>query len=90
MKILAVCGAGIGTSVVLKANLDKVLNRLEIDAEVQAVSINEANSPDVAAQVIFTTPEIRDHLTNQMAEIVEIENIFDLGELEFKVQASIG
>lgn len=90
MKILAVCGAGIGTSVILKANLDKVLNRLEIDAQVQAVSISEANSPDIAAQVIFTTPEIRDHLTNQMAEIVEIENIFDLGELEFKVQASIG
>lgn len=90
MKILAVCGAGIGTSVILKANLDKVLNRLEIDAQVQAVSISEANSPDITAQVIFTTPEIRDHLTNQMAEIVEIENIFDLGELEFKVQASIG
>lgn len=90
MKIHAVCGAGIGTSVILKSNLDRVISRLGLEAEVEAVSISEATNPESKAQVIFTTPEVSDKLKGLRAEIVEVENIFDLVELEFKLQASLG
>jgi PTS system ascorbate-specific IIB component len=36
MKIIAVCGMGIGTSVLLKMNAEKVLRQLGIDATVDA------------------------------------------------------
>lgn len=90
MKIHAVCGAGIGTSVILKSNLDRVIAKLGLEAEVEAVSISEATLPESKAQVIFTTPEVVDKLSGLRAEVIEVENIFDLAELEFKVQASLG
>lgn len=90
MKIQAVCGAGIGTSVILKSNLDRVIAKLGLDAEVEAVSISEAIRPESKVQVIFTTPEVIEKLSGLRAEVVEVENIFDLEELEFKVQASLG
>jgi PTS system ascorbate-specific IIB component len=90
MKIFAVCGAGIGTSVILKSNLDRVIARLGLEADVQAVSLSEALKPENNVQIIFTTAEILEHLTGLNAEIVEVDNIFDLAELEFKVQASLG
>lgn len=90
MKIHAVCGAGIGTSVILKSNLDRVVSKLGLEADVEAVSISEAIKPESKAQVIFTTPELVEKLAGLRAEVVEVENIFDLAELEFKVQASLG
>ena len=42
MKIIAVCGMGIGTSVLLKMNAEKVLETLGVSAEVQAADISKA------------------------------------------------
>ena len=58
MLIYAVCGAGIGTSVLLKSNADRVLSTLEIEATVKAVSIEDALNPESLAQVLLVTPEL--------------------------------
>ena len=42
MKIVAVCGMGIGTSVLLKMNAEKVLQDLGIDADIEAADIGVA------------------------------------------------
>ena len=39
MKIVALCGAGIGTSAILKVNAERALERLDIDAEVTATDV---------------------------------------------------
>ena len=36
MKIVAICGVGVGTSGILKVNAERVLDRLGIDADVTA------------------------------------------------------
>ncbi|MGZ0244151.1 MAG: hypothetical protein ACKVHW_05085, partial [Actinomycetales bacterium] len=53
MLIYAVCGAGIGTSVLLKSNAERALSMLGIEAEVRAVSIDEARGADEMAQVVL-------------------------------------
>lgn len=90
MKIYAVCGAGIGTSVLLKSNIDRVLVDLGIEAEVQAVSIAQAMESDSPAQLVLITPELKDKITGIASEVVAIENIFDLGELAQKLEQSLG
>lgn len=40
MKIVAVCGMGIGTSVLLKLNAEKVLKMLDIEATVDAADLS--------------------------------------------------
>ena len=89
MLIYAVCGAGIGTSVLLKSNAERVLSMLGIEAEVRAVSIDEARGADKMAQVILATPEILDQLAGIPAEVIAINNIFDLGELGEKLKATL-
>ena len=90
MKIYAVCGAGIGTSVILKSNIDRVLVDLGIEAEVQAVSVSQAMESDSPAQLVLITPELSEKITGIASEVVTIQNIFDLAELAQKLEHSLG
>ena len=90
MLIYSVCGAGIGTSVILKANADRVLAELGIEAEVQAVSIANVEGSEVPAQLILATPEVVEHISTARSQVVVIENIFDLHVLAEKLQAALG
>jgi PTS system ascorbate-specific IIB component len=87
--IYAVCGAGIGTSVLLKSNADRVLSSLEIEATVKAVSLDEALNPASLAQVLLITPELREQVSEIRSEVVVINNIFDLGEIQEKLSVSL-
>lgn len=89
MKIYAVCGAGIGTSVLLKSNADRVLASLGIEAEVHAVSISDALSSDSLAQIVLITPELQEQISGIRSEVIPIDNIFNLEELEKKLTAAL-
>ncbi|MEY4944067.1 MAG: hypothetical protein RL384_11 [Actinomycetota bacterium] len=89
MKIYAVCGAGIGTSVLLKSNADRVLASLGIEADVQAVSVSEAMASESLAQVVLITPELKDQIQGIRSEVIPIENIFNLEELTQKLAAAL-
>lgn len=89
MKIFAVCGAGIGTSVLLKSNADRVLLDLGIEAEVKAVSISDAMASDSPAQIVLVTPELVEKLLDVKSEVISINNIFDLAELTEKLELAL-
>lgn len=89
MLIYAVCGAGIGTSVLLKSNADRVLSDLGIEATVKAVAIEEALSPDSMAQVLLITPELEATASDIRSEVVVVKNIFDLSELTQKLSKAL-
>jgi ascorbate PTS system EIIB component len=57
MKIVCVCGMGIGTSVLLKMNVEKVLAQLELEANVEAADMKTARETK-DAQIIMTTPDL--------------------------------
>jgi PTS system ascorbate-specific IIB component len=89
VKIYAVCGAGIGTSVLLKSNADRVLASLGIEAEVQAASISDAMASDSMAQVVLITPELQEQIKGIRSEVIPIDNIFNLEELTEKLSAAL-
>ena len=88
--IYTVCGAGIGTSVLLKANVDKVLSRLEVEAEVRAVTVDHVVSSEIKAQVVLATRDVAELLVGVASEVIVVQNIFDLAELEEKLFVSVG
>ena len=90
MLIYTVCEAGIGTSVLLKANVDRVLSRLEVEAEVRAVNVDSVVTGEIEAQVVIATSEVADLLTGAASEVIVVKNIFDLAELEEKLFVSVG
>lgn len=90
MKIVTICGAGIGSSGILKVNAERVLKRLDIEATVVAADL--ASLPTVAAdaQVILTSPEFVEAIGKTFADVVVINNYFDTQELTEKLEAALG
>lgn len=89
MKIVAVCGMGIGTSVLLKMNAEKVLQDLGIDAEIEAADIGVARGAAQTAQIVLTSNELAPEIGDVPAEVIVIENFFDLDEIHRKLSAAI-
>lgn len=90
MKVVALCGAGVGTSAILKLNAERVLDRLDIEAEVTASDLAGISSAASDAQVILTSPELVSAIGATNADVVVIDNYFDLVELEHKLEAALG
>lgn len=90
MKVVAICGAGVGTSAILKVNAERVLQRLDIDAEVSASDVARVAINAADAQVILSSPELVSRIGKTNADIVVIENYFDLEELERKLENALG
>ena len=90
MKIVTICGAGIGSSGILKVNAERVLRRLDIEAEVVAADVASLASVAGDAQVILTSSEFVDAIGKTFADVIVIENYFDTEELSAKLQAALG
>lgn len=90
MKIVAICGAGIGTSGILKVNAERVLHRLGIDATVVACDLDSLAAESDDAQVILTGPEFLTAIGQTFADVVVVENYFDTDELSDKLQRALG
>ncbi len=89
MKIVAICGAGIGSSAILKVNAERVLRRLGIDTEVVAAHVDTVVSVADDAQVILTSAEFVDAIGKTYAEVIVVDNFFDTSELERKLRRAL-
>jgi len=87
MKIMAICGSGLGSSFMVEMNIKKVLKKLEIDAEVEHSDLSSATpgaadlfvmAKDIAASASASVPE---------SQLVVINNIIDINELEAQLRA---
>lgn len=73
MKILAVCGMGFGSSLMLKMTADRVLKNKGIKGDVEATDIGTANS--MKADLILTNNEFAKQLEGGDAKVVAIMNV---------------
>ncbi|HXD61887.1 MAG TPA: PTS sugar transporter subunit IIB [Lacisediminihabitans sp.] len=90
MKIVTICGAGIGSSGILKVNAERVLGRLGIEAEVVAADVSSVASVAADAQVILTSAEFVDAIGKTFADVIVIENFFDTAELSRRLEEALG
>ncbi len=90
MKIVAICGVGVGTSGILKVNAERVLDRLGIDADVVASDAAHVDEAAADAQVVLTSPELVDRIGKTNADVIVVKNYFDLEELEQKLDEALG
>ncbi|MFB5193221.1 PTS sugar transporter subunit IIB [Alicyclobacillus fastidiosus] len=83
MKILAVCGMGFGSSMVLRMTIESVLRELGVNASVATSDIGMAKSE--TADVIVTSSEFSQLLADQGVPIIEIQNYVDKREMKEKL-----
>ena len=85
MRVAAVCGFGVGSSVILKIKLAEVLQSLDIKAEVITADLTTAASEQV--DLIVTSKEIFAQLDGKVsAPIVQVGNFLDVAEIKEKLQ----
>jgi PTS system ascorbate-specific IIB component len=90
MKIVAICGAGVGTSAILKVNAERALERLDLDAEVTATDVASVQAVAADAQVILTSSELVGAIGKTNADVIIIDNYFDVDELTTKLEVALG
>jgi len=90
MKIVTICGAGIGSSGILRVNAERVLRKLRIEADVVAADVTTIAEVAADAQVILTSAEFVDAIGSTRADVIVIQNYFDTAELTDKLEAALG
>lgn len=81
MRIVAVCGMGIGTSVLLKMNIEKALDALGVDGVVDAADITAAKGVAQGADLVVTSEELLSQLESLPVDVVAVKNFMDLDEI---------
>ena len=90
MKIVAVCGMGIGTSVLLKMNAEKALRNMGVDADVEATDIGTARGAARTAQIVLTSADLVEEIGEVPAKVVVINNFTSVEEVTQKLTDAIG
>lgn len=84
MKILAVCGNGLGSSLILKIKIVSVLKELGIcDAEVEHCDLTSAHSEK--ADVIVVTKDLASNFTGA-PNLITLASVMSAAELKEKLQ----
>ena len=83
LKVLAVCGFGVGTSLILRMNIESVLKTNGIIAEVTNADLMTATS--IERDIIFTSEELYNQIKKSAkVPIVVITNFMSKKEIEEK------
>ena len=84
MLINTVCGNGLGSSLILKINVDKILKQLGEDAEVEAADVGSAGSSD--ADLLVTTTQFESNLKSIDKDVIYVNNVMDNDELKEQLE----
>lgn len=87
MKIATICGWGLGTSMILKLNIEDILKRNEIDAKVISWDAMSFKSQD--ADIIVAAEDFKQILEGNNSIVVLIKYITDMEEVEQKTLEGI-
>lgn len=83
LRVLAVCGFGVGTSLILRMNIESVLKSKGIVAEVTNSDLMTATS--IETDIIFTSEELYNQIKKTAkVPIVVITNFMSKKEIEEK------
>lgn len=82
LKIMLVCGFGLGSSMILKMTLDKVLKNNAINAE--TFCSDEATAHGQFFDIVFTSEEMSKLFHGSDKPVIVIKNFLSSAELEEK------
>jgi PTS system ascorbate-specific IIB component len=90
MKILTVCGMGLGTGLLLRMNTEEALKKMGVtDASVEVADISTAKGMGATADIVLTSTELAEQLGQVKGTLVTVQNFFDKGEIERKLREAM-
>lgn len=89
LKILAVCGMGVGTSMLLKMQVEKALKALGVQADVELADISTAKGMAISADLVVTSSELADRMGSIETPIVTVSNFMDATAIKEGLQSAL-
>jgi ascorbate PTS system EIIB component len=80
MKILVVCGNGLGSSFMMSMNVQKAMKELGIEGSCSHTDLASAKSEN--ADYYIGSPEIMDQLNDGKRKVISLINMFSLDEIK--------
>ncbi|MCI6659699.1 PTS sugar transporter subunit IIB [Peptoniphilaceae bacterium SGI.137] len=84
LKVLVCCGAGMGSSQMLKMTAEKVFRELEIDADIHHCAIDEARSAARNYDLILCNQRFVDTFPGG-TKVIGLQNILSKAEIKEKL-----
>jgi len=87
IKVITVCGVGMGSSLILRMTAEKALSEMGVKARVEATDLSSAKS--MAADVILGQEMHTDQLDGAAPVVVGITNFMDTEGLKQKLEGPL-
>jgi len=85
MRVLTVCGAGLGTGLLLRMYVQDVFDKLGIPVEIEATDISSAKG--IKSDLIVTSVTMVPALEEVETPIIGVKNVIDRDEIEQKLRS---
>jgi PTS system ascorbate-specific IIB component len=91
LKILTVCGMGLGTGLLLRMNTEAALKVIGVeDAQVEVADISMARGAGATADIVMTSSELAEQIGRVKGKLITIHNFIDKKEIETKLREALG
>lgn len=89
MKIMVVCGHGLGTSLMMEMSIKSILKELGVKADVDHMDLGSAKGTN--CDIFIGTTDITDQLVAQGVEgkIVPLKNMVDKASMKERLSAAL-
>ncbi|MGZ9755400.1 PTS sugar transporter subunit IIB [Mycoplasma sp. 246B] len=91
LKIIAACGNGMGTSMIIKLKVQKIMKELGVSATVDALSMGQSTGMTNSVDIIISSKHLSEMFNhNQRAKIVGVTNLMDENEIREALKKALG
>ena len=90
LKVLVACGAGMGSSQIIKMKIKKVLDKLKIESSIDHMSVGQAKSMVNNYDIIFVAEGLKNNFNvDDSKKLIGLKNLLSEEEIEEKIKASL-
>ncbi len=82
-KIMCCCGSGLGSSMLVRMNVEKVLKKME-KSEIEVIHSSVSDAVASAADLFIVGKDL-EQFTKQLPSVIYLDNIVSFAELETKL-----
>lgn len=83
MKILVMCGNGLGSSFMMEINVKKALKELGVEADVDHTDLTTGKT--ISADIYIGAKDIMNNFKKEGANVIGLENIINVEEIKNKL-----
>jgi PTS system ascorbate-specific IIB component len=87
ITVIAVCGCGMGSSVILRMNMEKVFNQLGIPAKIEVADATTGKGAARGKDLIIVSVEFQKLFKDYTQPVIILNNFVDKKELFDKISA---